>query len=71
VQSRGRPLADSGNAIPNLRRQIVYMMRIPGIVFISDAAAFGSSGEFTPKQDAESQQERSGLSSDTPAKVAL
>jgi len=49
VQRGRRPLADYSNVVPDLRGQIVNMLRIPRVVLISHAAAFGNSWEFTPR----------------------
>ena len=51
----GRPPADSSDVSLDINRQIAYMMRVPRIILISDAA-FGNSREFTAKQKAKSQQ---------------
>ena len=45
----GRPLADSSDVMPDLRRQMVYMIRIPRIV-MSCGTASGNSRQFAAKQ---------------------
>ena len=52
----GRPLADSSDVLSDLSGQIVYMMRVPGIILIC-AAGSGNSREFTAKQKAKRQRQ--------------
>ena len=53
--SLGRPLADSGDVMSDLNRQLVDMTRIPRSVPVC-GAGFGGGWEFAAKQKAKTQQ---------------
>jgi len=46
--SAGRTLTDSSDVLSDFSGQIVYVMKIPGIVLVY-GAAFGNSRQFTAK----------------------
>ena len=61
----GRPLADSSDVLSDLSGQIVYMMRVPGIILIC-AAGFGKQPGVHCKAEGKAPTTRSGLSFHTP-----